>query len=159
MDEDSDEESNDDDSDDEDSEENSDEDDYDSDDDEYSDDDDDYSDTSSEEDIARHKRHQKAMELRCEKNKKKLADIKETIQSLSATMSSNPTLAANKFMKKQVEEMKQKQRDIENELRSDEKKRDKLNVKEFKTLLRKKNSTNDLRYFRRHMTPDTVLTM
>jgi ATP-dependent Lon protease len=155
MDEDSDEESNDDDdSDDEDSEENSDEDDYDSDDDEYSDDDDDYSDTSSEEDIARHKRHQKAMELRCEKNKKKLADIKETIQSLSATMSSNPTLAANKFMKKQVEEMKQKQRDIENELRSDEKKRDKLNVKEFKTLLRKKNSTNDLRYFRRHMTPE-----
>jgi len=55
-------------------------------------------------------------------------------------------------MKKQLEEMKQKQADIERQLRNDEKKRDKLNVKEFKTLLRKKNSTNDLRYFRRHMT-------
>ena len=68
-------------------------------------------------------------------------------------MAADATLASNKFMKKQLEEMKQKQRDIEHRLRADEKKRDKLNVKEFKTLLRKKNSTNDLRYFRRHMTP------
>ena len=130
--------------------------DYDSEDDEDEDDDyfsDDDSDDSSEADIARHKKDQKKMELRCENNKKQLADIKETIQSLTDTMSSNSSLANNKFMKKQLEEMKQKQRDIENQLRADEKKRDKLNVKEFKTLLRKKNSTNDLRYFRRHMTP------
>ena len=93
------------------------------------------------------------MELRCENNKKQLAEIKETIQSLTDTMAANTSLANNKFMKKQLEEMKQKQRDIEGQLRADEKKRDKLNVKEFKTLLRKKNSTNDLRYFRRHMTP------
>jgi ATP-dependent Lon protease len=137
--------------------------DYDSEDDEDDDseddeDDDDYfsddeSDDSSEADIARQKKDQKKMEQRCENNKKQLADIKETIQSLTDTMSSNTSLASNKFMKKQLEEMKQKQRDIENQLRADEKKRDKLNVKEFKTLLRKKNSTNDLRYFRRHMTP------
>jgi len=128
-------------------------DDYDSDDDDddyFSDDD---SDDSSEADIARQKKDQKKMEQRCENNKKQLAEIKETIQSLTDTMSSNTSLANNKFMKKQLEEMKQKQREIENQLRADEKKRDKLNVKEFKTLLRKKNSTNDLRYFRRHMTP------
>lgn len=124
------------------------------DDDDYFSDDDDDSDDSSEAEIARHKKHQKEMEQRCEKNKKKLAEIKETIQSLTSTMSSNASLANNKFMKKQLEEMKQKQRDIEQQLRNDEKKRDKLNVKEFKTLLRKKNSTNDLRYFRRHMTPE-----
>jgi len=129
-----------------------DDDDDDSDDDDYFSDDDD-SDDSSEADIARHKKQQKEMEQRCEKNKTKLAEIKETIQSLTDTMSSNTSLANNKFMKKQLEEMKQKQRDLENQLRADEKKRDKLNVKEFKTLLRKKNSTNDLRYFRRHMTP------
>ena len=137
-----------------DSDDDEDDDDYDSDDDEdddyFSDDD---SDDSSEADIARQKKDQKKMEQRCENNKKQLADIKETIQSLTDTMSSNTSLASNKFMKKQLEEMKQKQRDIENQLRADEKKRDKLNVKEFKTLLRKKNSTNDLRYFRRHMTP------
>ena len=115
--------------------------------------DDDESDDSSEADIARHKKDQKKMEQRCENNKKQLAEIKETIQSLTDTMAANASLANNKFMKKQLEEMKQKQRDIEGQLRADEKKRDKLNVKEFKTLLRKKNSTNDLRYFRRHMTP------
>jgi ATP-dependent Lon protease len=128
-----------------------DDDDDDSDDDYY--DDDDESDDSSEADIARHKKDQKKMEQRCENNKKQLAEIKETIQSLTDTMAASASLANNKFMKKQLEEMKQKQRDIENQLRADEKKRDKLNVKEFKTLLRKKNSTNDLRYFRRHMTP------
>ena len=126
-------------------------DDYFSDDDDESDDD---SDNSSEAEASRHKKHQKEMEQRCEKNQKKLADIKETIQSLTTTMSGNTSLANNKFMKKQIEEMKQKQKDIERQLRNDEKKRDKLNVKEFKTLLRKKNSTNDLRYFRRHMTPE-----
>jgi len=143
--------------DDEDDDDDSDDEDYDSeddDDDDYFSDDDDDSDDSSEAEIARHKKHQKEMEQRCEKNKKKLADIKETIQSLTSTMSTNTSLANNKFMKKQIEEMKQKQRDIEQQLRNDEKKRDKLNVKEFKTLLRKKNSTNDLRYFRRHMTPE-----
>ena len=132
-------------------------DDYDSEDDDdsddYDDDDSDDSDDSSEADIARHKKDQKEMEQRCDKNKKNLTEIKATIQSLTDTMAGNQALAANKFMKKQLEEMKQKQRDIENQLRADEKKRDKLNVKEFKTLLRKKNSTNDLRYFRRHMTP------
>ena len=147
--------SEDDDSEDDDSEDD-DEDEYDSDDDDdddyYSDDDDD-SDDSSEADIARHKKDQKKMEQRCENNKKQLTEIKETIQSLTDTMAANASLANNKFMKKQLEEMKQKQRDIEGQLRADEKKRDKLNVKEFKTLLRKKNSTNDLRYFRRHMTP------
>ena len=129
-----------------------DDDDSDSDYDNDEDDDDDHSDTSSEAEIARHKKHQKEMEQRFEKNRKKLADIKETIQSLTETMATNQTLGSNKFMKKQLEEMKQKQADIERQLRNDEKKRDKLNVKEFKTLLRKKNSTNDLRYFRRHMT-------
>ena len=132
------------------------EDDYDSEEDEDDDSDDyddDDSDDSSEADIARHKKDQKEMEQRCDKNKKNLTEIKATIQSLTETMAGNQALAANKFMKKQLEEMKQKQRDIENQLRADEKKRDKLNVKEFKTLLRKKNSTNDLRYFRRHMTP------
>jgi ATP-dependent Lon protease len=151
----------DDDDDDDDDEYDSEDDDYDEDEDDDSDDDDDDSDydsdnddsdTSSEAEIARHKKHQKEMEQRCEKNRKKLADIKETIQSLTETMATNQTLGSNKFMKKQLEEMKQKQADIERQLRNDEKKRDKLNVKEFKTLLRKKNSTNDLRYFRRHMT-------
>ena len=137
-----------DDEDDEDSDE--DEDDYDDDDDEDSDDD---SDNSSEAYIARNKKQQKEMEQQCEKNKNKLAEVKATVQSLTETMASNPALANNKFMKKQVEDMKQKQRDIEYQLRAAEKKRDRLNVKEFKTLLRKKNSTNDLRYFRRHMTP------
>jgi ATP-dependent Lon protease len=128
--------------------------DYDSEDDEDDDDyfSDDDSDDSSEADIARQKKDQKKMEQRCENNKKQLVDIKETIQSLTDTMATNTSLANNKFMKKQLEEMKQKQRNIENQIRADEKKRDKLNVKEFKTLLRKKNSTNDLRYFRRHMT-------
>ena len=131
----------------------SDDEDEDEDEDDYFSDDDDDSDDSSEADIARHKKDQRKMELRCENNKKQLAEIKETIQSLTDTMAANTSLANNKFMKKQLEEMKQKQRDIEGQLRADEKKRDKLNVKEFKTLLRKKNSTNDLRYFRRHMTP------
>ena len=155
SDEDDDDDSDDDSDEDEDDDDDDDEESYDSDedeDDDFSDDDDD-SDNSSEAEIARHKKHQKEMEQRCDKNKKNLADIKETIQSLTATMASNASLAGNKFMKKQVEEMKQKQREIEYQLRADEKKRDKLNVKEFKTLLRKKNSTNDLRYFRRHMTP------
>jgi ATP-dependent Lon protease len=146
----------DDDEDEDDSEYDSEDDDSDDDDDDSEDDyfsDDDESDDSSEADIARHKKDQKKMEQRCENNKKQLAEIKETIQSLTDTMAANASLANNKFMKKQLEEMKQKQRDIENQLRADEKKRDKLNVKEFKTLLRKKNSTNDLRYFRRHMTP------
>jgi len=153
-----DEDEDDDDDDDHDDDDDDEDDDYDSDD--YdSDDDDDYfsdddSDDNSEAEIARHKKHQKEMEQRCEKNKKKLAEIKETIQSLTTTMSGNASLANNKFMKKQLEEMKQKQRDLEQQLRNDEKKRDKLNVKEFKTLLRKKNSTNDLRYFRRHMTTE-----
>jgi ATP-dependent Lon protease len=153
---DSEEENSDDDEDDDSEDDEDDDEDYDSEDDEDDDDDyfsDDDSDDSSEADIARHKKDQKKMELRCENNKKQLAEIKETIQSLTETMTSNASLANNKFMKKQLEEMKQKQRDIENQLRADEKKRDKLNVKEFKTLLRKKNSTNDLRYFRRHMTP------
>jgi ATP-dependent Lon protease len=130
--------------------EDSDDDDYDSDDDDYDSDD---SDGDSEAAIARHKKQQKDMAQQCEKNKLKLAEVKATIQSLTETMAGNTTLANNKFMKKQVEEMKQKQRDIEYQLRAAEKKRDKLNVKEFKTLLRKKNSTNDLRFFRRHMTP------
>jgi ATP-dependent Lon protease len=130
----------------------SDYDDEDDDDSDYDDEDDD-SDGDSEAEIARHKKQQKEMAQQCEKNKIKLAEVKATIQSLTETMASNPTLATNKFMKKQVDEMKQKQRDIESQLRAAEKKRDKLNVKEFKTLLRKKNSTNDLRYFRRHMTP------
>jgi ATP-dependent Lon protease len=133
-----------------DSEEDDDESDYDDDESDYDDD----SDDSSEAEIARHKKDQKKMELRCENNKKQLAEIKETIQSLTDTMAANTSLANNKFMKKQLEEMKQKQRDLERRLRMDEKKRDKLNVREFKTLLRKKNSTNDLRFFRRHMTPE-----
>jgi ATP-dependent Lon protease len=132
-----------------------DDDDYDDEDEDDDDDDDDSYSSEGDDERAqkRHKKQQKEMEQRCEKNNVKLAEIKATIQSLTATMASDATLASNKFMKKQLEEMKQKQREIENRLRADEKKRDKLNVKEFKTLLRKKNSTNDLRYFRRHMTP------
>jgi ATP-dependent Lon protease len=155
-DEDDDDEDSDDDEDDSDEDDDDSDEDYDSEDDDeddYFSDDDDDSDDSSEAEIARHKKHQKEMELRCDKNKKNLTEIKETIQSLTETMAGNATLANNKFMKKQLEDMKQKQRAIEHQLRTDEKKRDKLNVKEFKTLLRKKNSTNDLRYFRRHMTP------
>jgi len=151
-DEDDDDDDDDDDSEDDDYDDDDEDDDSDDDDDDSDYDSDDDTDTSSEAEIARHKKHQKEMEQRCEKNRKKLADIKETIQSLTETMSTNQTLGNNKFMKKQLEEMKQKQADIERQLRIDEKKRDKLNVKEFKTLLRKKNSTNDLRYFRRHMT-------
>ena len=160
-DDDADEEDDDDDSasEDDDSEDDEDESDYDDnedddDDDDDSDEDDDYSsDGDDERAQKRHKKQQKEMELRCEKNKKKLTDIKATVASLTSTMLTDTTLASNKFMKKQLIEMKQKQRDIEHRLRADEKKRDKLNVKEFKTLLKKKNSTNDLRYFRRHMTP------
>jgi ATP-dependent Lon protease len=151
---DDDEDSDDEDSDDSDSEddEDDDEDDSEDDSDDYDDDEDDESDGDSEAEIARHKKQQKKMEQQCEKNKKKLEDVKATIQSLSETMAASSALANNKFMKKQLAEMKQKQRDIEYTLRADEKKRDKLNVSEFRTLLRKKNSTNDLRYFRRHMT-------
>jgi ATP-dependent Lon protease len=151
-DDDSDDDEDDDEDEDDDSDEDSDES-YDDDDDD-DDDDDTYSSEGDDERAQnRHKKQQKEMELRCEKNKATLAEIKATIQSLTTTMAADATLASNKFMKKQLEEMKQKQRDIEYRLRADEKKRDKLNVKEFKTLLRKKNSTNDLRYFRRHMTP------
>lgn len=89
----SDDEEDDSDEDDEDDDEDDDDDeDYDSDDDDdddYFSDDDDDSDDSSEAEIARHKKNQKEMEQRCEKNKKKLAEIKETIQSLTATMSAN----------------------------------------------------------------------
>jgi ATP-dependent Lon protease len=142
---------------DDDEEDDEDEDDEDEDEDDDDDDDDDDDTYSSEGDDERaqkrHKKQQKEMELRCEKNNVKLSEIKATIQSLTTTMASDATLAANKFMKKQLEEMKRSQRDIEQRLRADEKKRDRLNVKEFKTLLRKKNSTNDLRYFRLHMTP------
>jgi ATP-dependent Lon protease len=150
---DSDDDEDDEDEDDEDDDDDDNESDYDDDDDDESDYDDD-SDDSSEAEFARHKKDQKKMELRCENNKKQLAEIKETIQSLTDTMAANTSLANNKFMKKQLEEMKQKQRNLEHQLRMDEKKRDKLNVREFKTLLRKKNSTNDLRFFRRHMTPE-----
>ena len=115
--------------------------------------DDDSSEGDDERAQKRHKKQQKKMELRCDKNKKKLAEIKATIQSLTDTMTANASLASNKFMKRQLEDMKRSQRDTEHLLHVDEKKRDKLNVKEFKTLLRKKNSTNDLRYFRRHMSP------
>jgi ATP-dependent Lon protease len=139
--------------DDEDSEDDEDSDDDDSDDDSEYDDDSYSSDGDDERRQKQHKKQQKKMEQCCEKNKKHLADIKATIETLTETMNSNASLASNKFMKKQLEEMKRNQRDIENRLRVDEKKRDRLNVKEFKTLLRKKNSTNDLRYFRRNMTP------
>jgi ATP-dependent Lon protease len=156
-DEDDDEDDDDEDDDEDDEDDDEDEDDEDDDDEDSYDDDDDEDDYSSDGDDERaqkrHKKQQKEMEVRCEKNKKKLTDIKATVASLTSTMSSDTTLASNKFMKKQLAEMKQKQRDIEHRLRADEKKRDKLNVKEFKTLLKKKNSTNDLRYFRRHMTP------
>ena len=147
SDDDEEEESYDDDDDEEDDDEEDDEDDEDDDDDTYS------SEGDDERAQKRHKKQQKEMELRCEKNNVKLSEIKATIQSLTLTMASDATLASNKFMKKQLIEMKRSQRDIEQRLRADEKKRDRLNVKEFKTLLRKKNSTNDLRYFRLHMTP------
>ena len=152
--------SDDDDSDDEDDDSDDDDDDdseYDSEDDDDDDDSEDYDSYSSDGDDERrqkqHKKQQTKMEQCCEKNKKHLAEIKATIETLAETMNSNASLASNKFMKKQLEEMKRNQRDIENRLRVNEKKRDRLNVKEFKTLLRKKNSTNDLRYFRRNMTP------
>ena len=93
------------------------------------------------------------MEEQCAKNRQKLADIKSAIQKMTE-LSASDAMTSNKFMKKQIEEMKQKQRNLEVQLHLDEKKRDKMNVNEFKTLLRKKNSTNDLRYFRRHMNPE-----
>jgi len=133
-------------------------DDSDDDDDDYSDDDDDSenddsSDGDDERAQKRNKKKQQQMEELCEKNRKKLVDIKSAIQKMTEFAASDSTITSNKFMRKQLEEMKQKQRNIEKQLRDDERRRDKLNVKEFKTLLRKKNSTNDLRYFRRHMTP------
>ena len=132
------------------------EDDYDSedDDDEYdSDDDDDSSEGHDEREQRKNKKRQALMEEQCAKNRQKLVEIKAAIQKMSE-LSASDTMTSNKFMKKQIEEMKRKQRELEEQLRFDEKKRDKLNVKEFKTLLRKKNSTNDLRYFRRHMSPE-----
>jgi ATP-dependent Lon protease len=149
-----DEDSDDDDSDDDDDEDSDDDDDEDSD---YDDDDDESDDDSSEGDDERtqkkNKKKQALMEEQCAKNRQKLADIKSAIQKMTE-LSVSDAMTSNKFMKKQIEEMKQKQRNLEVQLRLDEKKRDKLNVKEFKTLLRKKNSTNDLRYFRRHMSPE-----
>jgi ATP-dependent Lon protease len=130
--------------------------DYDDDEDE-DDDDSEFDDDSSEGDDERtqkkNKKKQAAMEEQCAKNRQKLADIKSAIQKMTE-LSASDAMTSNKFMKKQIEEMKQKQRNLEVQLHLDEKKRDKLNVKEFKTLLRKKNSTNDLRYFRRHMNPE-----
>jgi ATP-dependent Lon protease len=159
--EDSDSEEGDDDSDADDSDEDDDSDNDESDEDEseYDDDDDDseFVDDSSEGDDERtqkkNKKKQALMEEQCAKNRQKLADIKSAIQKMTE-LSASDAMTSNKFMKKQIEEMKQKQRNLEVQLRLDEKKRDKLNVKEFKTLLRKKNSTNDLRYFRRHMNPE-----
>ena len=159
--EDSDSEEGDDDSDADDSDEDDDSDNDESDEDEseYDDDDDDseFDDDSSEGDDERtqkkNKKKQALMEEQCAKNRQKLADIKSAIQKMTE-LSASDAMTSNKFMKKQIEEMKQKQRNLEVQLRLDEKKRDKLNVKEFKTLLRKKNSTNDLRYFRRHMNPE-----
>jgi ATP-dependent Lon protease len=133
------------------------EDDYDSEDedDEYdSDDDDDSSEGHDEREQRKNKKRQALMEEQCAKNRQKLVEIKAAIQKMSELSASDTTMTSNKFMKKQIEEMKRKQRQLEEELHADEKKRDKLNVKEFKTLLRKKNSTNDLRYFRRHMTTE-----
>ena len=116
-------------------------------------DDDDSSEGDDECTQKKNKKKQALMEEQCAKNRQKLADIKSAIQKMTE-ISASDAMTSNKFMKKQIDEMKQKQRNLEVQLRLDEKKRDKLNVKEFKTLLRKKNSTNDLRYFRRHMSPE-----
>ena len=78
----------------------------DDDDDDEDEDYDDESDDDSEARLARDKKRQKKMAQQCEKNNIKLAEIKETIQSLTETMTGNATLANNKFMKKQLEEMK-----------------------------------------------------
>jgi ATP-dependent Lon protease len=136
----------------------SEDDDSEDDDDESYDDDDSESDDNSSE--GRDERKQKQMkkkqediEARCAKNRQKLSDIKDAIQKMTE-ISSSDAMTSNKFMKKQIEDMKAQQRNIELQLRTDEKMRDKMNVTEFKTLLRKKNSTNDLRYFRRHMSQD-----
>jgi ATP-dependent Lon protease len=136
----------------------SEDDDSEDDDDESYDDDDSESDDNSSE--GRDERKQKQMkkkqediEARCAKNRQKLSDIKDAIQKMTE-ISSSDAMTSNKFMKKQIEDMKNQQRNIELQLRTDEKMRDKMNVTEFKTLLRKKNSTNDLRYFRRHMSQD-----
>ena len=160
---DSDEENSEDDSEEDEDDESDDEDDDDSEDDDsedesYDDDDDSESDDNSSE--GRDERKQKQMkkkqediEARCAKYRQKLSDIKDAIQKMTE-ISSSDSMTSNKFMKKQIEEMKNQQRNIEQQLRTDEKLRDKMNVTEFKTLLRKKNSTNDLRYFRRHMSED-----
>ena len=146
----------DDESDDESDDSDSDYDDYDDDDDDDDDsefDDDDSSEGDDERTQKKNKKKQAAMEEQCAKNRQKLADIKSAIQKMTE-LSASDAMTSNKFMKKQIEEMKQKQRNLEVQLHLDEKKRDKMNVNEFKTLLRKKNSTNDLRYFRRHMNPE-----
>jgi ATP-dependent Lon protease len=132
----------------------------DSEDDDSEDDDDDDSESDDNSSEGRDERKQKQMkkkqediEARCAKNRQKLSDIKDAIQKMTE-ISSSDAMTSNKFMKKQIEDMKAQQRNIELQLRTDEKMRDKMNVTEFKTLLRKKNSTNDLRYFRRHMSQD-----
>jgi len=126
---------------------------------EYDDDDEDdseYDDDEDDDDERRQKitkRKQDEINATCAKNRQKLADIKVAIEKMSE-LSSSDTLGSNKIIKKQINDLKQQQIEIESQLRSDEKKRDRFNVKEFKTLLKKKNSTNDLRYFRRHMTQE-----
>jgi len=147
------EEEEDEDSEDEDSEDDDSEDDESDDDDDDSESDDNSSEGRDERKQKQMKKKQEDIEARCAKNRQKLSDIKDAIQKMTE-ISSSDAMTSNKFMKKQIEDMKNQQRNIELQLRTDEKMRDKMNVTEFKTLLRKKNSTNDLRYFRRHMSQD-----
>ena len=125
----------------------------DSDDDSY-DSDDSSSSSDDEKKQKQSKKKQAQIESRCAKYREQLGEIKNAIQKMSEISSSSESMNSNKFMKKQIDEMKRQQKEIEIKLHADEKKRDKMNVTEFKSLLRKKNSTNDLRYFRRHMSQE-----
>jgi ATP-dependent Lon protease len=130
---------------------------YDSDDDsddESYDSDDSSSSSDDEKKQKQSKKKQAQIESQCAKYREQLSEIRNAIQKMSEISSSSESMNSNKFMKKQIDGMKRQQKEIETKLRADEKKRDKMNVTEFKTLLRKKNSTNDLRYFRRHMSQE-----
>lgn len=120
---------------------------------EYDDDDDESSEAADERRQKKTKKRQDEIIASCAKNTQKLVDIKLAIEKMSE-LSSSDAIGSNNIIKKQIKTLKAQQLEIESQLRSDEKKRDRFNVKEFKTLLKKKNSTNDLRYFRRHMTQE-----
>jgi hypothetical protein len=86
-------------------------DDEDEDDDDSEFDDDDSSEGDDERTQKKNKKKQAAMEEQCAKNRQKLADIKSAIQKMTE-LSASDAMTSNKFMKKQIEEMKQKEKAV-----------------------------------------------